>query len=98
MMHDLRHALRTFAKNAGFTVLAVVTLALGIGANTAIFSVVHAVLLRPLPSHDAEFIVQVWTATASEGQSGHSAADFRDLKRDPCDPALVLATYNLQLD
>ena len=82
MMTDLRHALRTFVKNPGFTVIAVVTLALGIGANTAIFTVVHAVLLRPLPYPDAERIVQVWTATPSERRSGHSAADFRDLKRE----------------
>ena len=60
LAHDLRHAARALGRNAGFTAVAIVTLALGIGATTAIFSVFNAVLLRPLPYPDAGRIVQVF--------------------------------------
>jgi putative ABC transport system permease protein len=57
---NLRHALRAFRRNPAFAAIAVLTIALGIGANTAIFSVVRAVLLRPLPYADADRLVLVW--------------------------------------
>ena len=64
---DVKFAVRQMAKAPGFTVTAVLTLALGIGANTAIFSVVKAVLLAPLPYKDASRIVAVWTASPARG-------------------------------
>jgi putative ABC transport system permease protein len=79
-MSDLKYALRSFLRTPGFTAVAIVTLALGIGANTAIFSVVNAVLLRPLPYPRPDEIVQVWTNSAAEPKSAHAAADFLELQ------------------
>ena len=59
-MRDLRYALRTLRRNAGLTAVIIASLAIGIGANTAIFSVVHAVALQALPNRDSAQLVRLW--------------------------------------
>ncbi|BDC50312.1 hypothetical protein F183_A26280 [Bryobacterales bacterium F-183] len=79
---ELRFALRSLLKNPGFTILAVLVLALGMGANTAIFSVVNAVLLRPLPYPEPDRIAMVYTKWAKSGRHGQtSAPDFHDWRQ-----------------
>ncbi len=82
LFQDLRFALRTLRKRPDFTAVALITLALGIGANSAIFSVVHTVLLQPLPFEEPDRLVQVWESRVDRGWDRASVApgNFWDLK------------------
>src|SRR6266568_1724482 len=80
LVQDVKYGLRMLAKNPGFTAVAVLTLALGIGANTAIFSVVYGVLLRALPYPEPERIVRVWEVSDAGNQMNFSDPNFEDLR------------------
>jgi hypothetical protein len=78
LMSDFRHALRVLRRRPAFTLVAVLTLGLGIGANTAIFSVVNGVLLRPLPFPEPDRIVRLWEQTRAGGRNNVSNPNFLD--------------------
>jgi putative ABC transport system permease protein len=95
--HDLRHGARLLAKRPSFTIIAVVTLALGIGGSTAIFSVVDSVLLRPLPYRKSSQIVRVFEITEHGDHSRLSDPDFQAYRQQVSGLA-GLAEYNSDLE
>ncbi|HEX4605244.1 MAG TPA: ABC transporter permease, partial [Candidatus Angelobacter sp.] len=82
LVRDLKYALRAFAKSPGFTLAAVLSLAIGIGANTAIFSITSALLLHPLPYKDADRLVILWNTSPGLGitRDWFSTAQYFDIK------------------
>ena len=94
LLFDVRYAVRSFARNPAFTLLAVAALTLGIGANTAIFTIVHGVLLKPLPYGDPDRLVMLWSTNALEHRDRDTVAprDFIDFRSASAFSALH-ATY-----
>src|SRR6266567_3867844 len=80
LQQDLRHGLRMLGKKPGFTIIAVVTLALGIGANAAIFSVINAVLLRALPYHDSNRLIVLFTTDPGGDRDGLSIPELHEFQ------------------
>src|SRR5215470_5486807 len=83
LLTDIRYGFRSLLKRPSFTVIALLTLALGIGVNSAIFSAVDSILLRPLPLKDPARLVSVWEQTPRDGiqQNEAAPANFFDLQK-----------------
>jgi putative ABC transport system permease protein len=101
LLQDLRYGLRLLSRSPGFALAAIVSLALGIGANTAIFSVVNTVLLRPLPYPDVDRVMMVWDSNPSRGwdQFAVSPGNFVDwqARQTVFDTLVALRTRSLVL-
>ena len=81
LLRDVRLAIRSLTKAPGFALAAILTLALGVGATSAIFSVVNGVVLRPMPYPDSESLVMVWEITPQSGQFSVAPANFFDWRQ-----------------
>ncbi|HWA86796.1 MAG TPA: ABC transporter permease [Opitutus sp.] len=82
MFSDLRFAFRSLTKSPGFTAIAVLSLALGIGLNTSMFSLMNLLILKPLPYPDKVHLVKIYRTTAQDGSASHNAQSFLDLQRE----------------
>jgi putative ABC transport system permease protein len=92
LLLDLRYAFRSLIKTPGFTLVTVLVLGLGIGANTAVFSVVNAVLLQPLPVDDPDRLAVIWSNYANSTKGLVTPDDYRDI-RDHNRSFQTLAAY-----
>jgi len=81
LWQDIRYALRTLLRTPGFAIFAVLTLALGIGANTAIFSMVNAVLLRPMALREPERVLAIWESRGDSDKIPISIPEFLDFQK-----------------
>src|SRR5918994_1532173 len=95
MFHDLRHAIRSLTKSPGFTAAAVITLALGIGANTAVFSLINAILLKTLPLSAPEELYFVAHGESAEQSSTSSNYPFLERLRSRTDVFAGVTAYNM---
>jgi len=82
LVQDLRYGARMLRKNPGFTAVAVLTLALGIGANTLMFSLVNLILFRPLPFPDSDRLARIYRISSRSPRDGHSIGEFLDLREE----------------
>jgi len=102
LLRDIRYGIRSLLKRPGFTLIAVVTLALGIGANTAIFSVVNAVVLRPLPYAEPDRLVMLWETMPGSDQRSVAPGNFVDWRTQNKTfqdmAAMFYANFNLTSD
>ena len=92
LYRDLRYGARSLRRNPGFALVAIITLALGIGATSAVFSVVNSVLLRPLPFKDPDQLVWVWSRRPDNNKAPFSLPDFLDY-RDQNQTLLEIAAF-----
>ena len=99
MISDLKFAFRQLAKSPGFTFVAVLTLALGIGLNTSMFSLMNTLILQPLPYPDRDRLVRLYSTTPQSQQSEHTIPEYEELTRGTRDFADLAAFrmwgYNL---
>ncbi|HYK21416.1 MAG TPA: ABC transporter permease, partial [Pyrinomonadaceae bacterium] len=93
-LKDIRHGVRGLVKRPGFTIVALVTLALGIGANTAIFSVLNAVVLRPLPYAEPDRLVTVWETGPGNDKRSVAPGNFVDWRDQNTSFTSLAATFN----
>lgn len=96
LLREIQYSIRMLIKNPGFTAVALITMALGIGANTAIFSVINTVLLRPLPFREPDRIVFVWSSRGEQDRSTTSLSDINDWKsQSQSFDSMAAYSYNL---